>query len=127
MTGPDRIDPAAALVSLATSLSEAELPPEAVRAYTIRAVTGWLDGLDLATAFQLRPAAASFAERDKWLRAAAAHVDGDARRLAQEIARQDRRQHTDSPLSIAISRAAASGRRLPRSAKQLHRILNRAA
>ncbi|MCF8005044.1 MAG: hypothetical protein K9L32_12760 [Chromatiaceae bacterium] len=127
MTDPDRIDPAAALVALANSLHRGELPPENVRAFVTRAVTAWLDGLDLAAAFQLRPAAASFAERDKWLRAAAAHVDGDARRLAQEIARQDRRHDTDSPLSIAINRAATSGRRLPRSAKQLRRILSRAA
>jgi hypothetical protein len=122
----DRLDPAAVLVSLATSLHRRELPPDAVCEQTVRAIHAWLNGCELATAFQLRPAAASYAERDNALREAGALVDNDAARLAAEIARQERRR-TDTPVSLAIARAAATGRKLPRSTRQLRRILEQAA
>lgn len=122
----DRLDPAAALVSLADCLHRRELPPDAVCEQTVRAIHAWLNGCELATAFQLRPSAASYAERDNALREAAALVDNDAARLAAEIARQERRR-TDTPVSLAIARAAATGRKLPRSPKHLARIIAKVA
>jgi hypothetical protein len=122
----DRIDPAAALVSLATCLHRRELPPDAVCEQTVRAIHAWLNGCPLERAFQLRPAAASYSERNRALREAAALLDNDAARLAAEIARQERRR-TDTPVSLAIARAAATGRKLPTSVKHLTRIIRDAA
>jgi hypothetical protein len=122
-----RIDAAAAMLATQSCMHNGELPPEAVREWFVRACNAWLNGVPLEQAFQLRPAAASFAIRDNWLRIAACHCDNDARSLAQEISRHPRRRASkDSPLHTALDAAQAAGRRLPASAKHLRRILKAA-
>lgn len=117
------IDPAQALLSIADSLHNARLPPLEARAFFVRAVRAWIDGVPLEVACQLRPGAASYATRNDALRQAGALLDNDPARLAGAIARHPRHRNAQDPLHRAISEAEATGRRLPTSRKQLARIL----
>ena len=122
MTTDQRPDPTVALISLAASLANGELPRPELRAWFSRAVKSWLSGLDLNTAFQVR-GSASFAIRDEALRQACALLGNDPARLAQEIRRHPHRRRTGSALERHLDTALASGRTLPTSPKQLRRIV----
>lgn len=128
------LDPAAALIALADALHRGELPPAPVRAHTIRAVAAWSRGAPLERAFGLRPASRDYSTRNAALLAAGRALGEDPQRLARavhdfETRRWPRwRAHEQPPEhAAAVDRhlfcAFRSGRRVPRSAKQLRRIL----
>lgn len=116
--------PDLALIALATALRSGEKPADAITEWFCRSVQTWLDGTPIEQALGVRKTS-EYARRDAALRRAARHCQNSPTLLAEAIQRHQRRRALNTPLDLALRDAFAAGRKIPSSARQLQRILDK--
>jgi hypothetical protein len=137
-------DPVAALLALADAAARGTPVAPAVGAWLAQGVRVYLRGdTTLERALRLSgerwsaPTVHRYRERNEALRTAAHHLDNNATALAAEVARFESRRwpcwrtmeaapERASALEVALFNAFAVGVPVPKSAKQLARIIGRA-